>query len=529
MLTAHDITYLHPNRELLFENISFSIQRHEKVALIGNNGVGKSTLLKIIAGILPPSFGVINSDLKPYYVPQHFGQYNDSTIANALQIEEKLKALHAILQGKVSDTNLKLLNDDWTIEERSLEAMSYWELKDFPLTRKMESLSGGEKTKVFLAGIMIHQPGLVLLDEPTNHLDLPGREALYNFIETTTNALVVVSHDKVLLDLLCPVYELDKKGITTYGGNYSFYREQREIADRAIYQEINEQEKELRKAKKAERETIERKQRQDVRGKGKHVKEGVARIFMKTLKNSAEASSARLKEVHTGKIESITQELKQAQQKLQDTKKMQMNFEKSSMHTGKTLINTKDLNFSYKNKMLWEQPLNIHISSGERICFEGKNGSGKTTLIKIILGEIQPVSGTIFRSSFNSIYIDQDYSLILDGLTVYEQAEQYNKDRLPEHEVKIRLNRFLFHKDSWDKNCNTLSGGEKMRLMLCCLMISNHTPDLFVLDEPTNNLDIRSTEILTAAVKEYNGTLLVISHDSVFLEEINVNRKVELL
>ncbi|MDP4207916.1 MAG: ABC-F family ATP-binding cassette domain-containing protein [Bacteroidota bacterium] len=528
MLTVQEITYFHPDKELLFENISFSLKKQDKVALIGNNGAGKSTLLKVIAGILPPAKGVIRSESKPYYIPQHFGQYNNISVAQALQIDNKLNALHAILQGDVSDKNLAQLNDDWTIEERSIAALTYWNLSDLPLTQKMDQLSGGEKTKVFLAGILIHQPEIVLLDEPTNHLDTHSRQVLYNFITTFSNSLIVVSHDRVLLELLNSIYELDKHGITVYGGNYSFYKEQKGIAENALFQQLEEKEKALRKAKKAERESLERKQRQDVRGKGKHEKEGVARIFMKTLKNNAELSSAKLKDVHSEKIESISSELKQVHQKLPDSRKMKMNFQNSSLHTGKILITAQDINFGYSNKTLWNKGLNFQIRSGERICIKGKNGSGKTTLIRILLGEIVPACGVLSRAEIKSVYIDQDYSLISDKLTVYEQAQQYNYDALPEYEVKIRLNRYLFSKDFWDKPCNKLSGGEKMRLVLCCLMIGNHAPDLFVLDEPTNNLDIQSIEILTSAINEYTGTLLVVSHDNYFLNEVNVNQTLEI-
>lgn len=528
MLTAQQIKYVHPDKELLFENIGFSLQKHDKVALIGNNGSGKSTLLKIIAGTLQPVQGFVKCESKPYYIPQHFGQFNNITIAGALQIENKLNALHSILQGDTSERNLTILNDDWSIEERSHEALSYWNLQDFPLAQKMEQLSGGEKTKVFLAGILIHNPEILLLDEPTNHLDVNSRDLLDSFIMSCHHTLIVVSHDRVLLELLNPIYELDKHGITVYGGNYSFYKEQKEIAENALFQKLEVKEKALHKAKKAEHESLERKQRQDARGKKKHEKEGVARILMKTLKNKAESSSAKLKEVHADKIGSISDEIKEVQQKLPKSKRMKLNLENSFLHIGKTIVIAKNINFSYNSQLLWSEPLSIHIRSGERINIKGTNGSGKTTLIRIILGEILPTSGLLSRTAIKSIYIDQDYSLIRNNLTVYEQAQQYNYDALLEHEVKIRLNRYLFHKEFWDKPCNSLSGGEKMRLMLCCLMISNHAPDLFVLDEPTNNLDIQNIEILTSAINQYTGTLLVVSHDNYFLNEIKVNRVIEI-
>ena len=222
MLTLQNISYTHPNKDLLFSVINLTVNNYEKTALIGNNGVGKSTLLKIIAGELQPSSGQISIEVEPYYVPQIFGQFNHLTIAQALRIEDKLNALKEILNGNTIEENFNLLNDDWTIEDRCTEALSYWQLNDLDLSQKMEVLSGGQKTKVFLAGISIHRPEIILMDEPSNHLDLLGRRMLYDFIKTTSSSLIVVSHDRELLNLLNIVYELSKRGLTVYGGNYDF-------------------------------------------------------------------------------------------------------------------------------------------------------------------------------------------------------------------------------------------------------------------------------------------------------------------
>jgi len=185
MLTLQNISYTHSNKDLLFSEINLTVNNHEKTALIGNNGVGKSTLLKIIAGELQPSNGQINVEVQPYYVPQIFGQFNHLTIAQALRIEDKLNALKEILNGNTSEENFSLLNDDWTIEDRCNEALNHWQLNNLNLTQKVEALSGGQKTKVFLAGISIHQPELILMDEPSNHLDIKSRQLLYDFVRTT--------------------------------------------------------------------------------------------------------------------------------------------------------------------------------------------------------------------------------------------------------------------------------------------------------------------------------------------------------
>ncbi|MDB5063497.1 MAG: transporter ATP-binding protein [Mucilaginibacter sp.] len=526
MLILQDVTYIHPNRDLLFADINLIINKQEKIALIGNNGVGKSTLLKILAGSLHPTNGLVKAGSKPYYVPQIFGQYNNYSIAQALQIEDKLNALKEILDGNVTDENMTLLDDDWAIEERCKEAFMHWKLEELDLSQKMETLSGGQKTKVFLAGISIHRPEIVLLDEPSNHLDQFSRSILYNYIKVTTNTLMVVSHDRALLNLLNTVCEFNKRGITIYGGNYDFYAEQKIIESDALNQDLKSKEKALRKAKETERESLERQQKLDARGKKKQEKAGVPTILMKTLKNNAEKSTSRMKGVHAEKVGAISLELNQLRKELPDVDKMKMDFDNSALHKGKILITAKDVNFGYSDQLLWKQALNFQITSGERIVVKGLNGSGKTTLIKMILGELEPWPGTIDRAGVKAIYIDQDYSLIDNKLSVYEQAQQYNSGILQEHDIKIRLNRFLFTKEYWDKPCKALSGGEKMRLMLCSLTISNQAPDIIVLDEPTNNLDIQNIEILTTAINQYKGTLIVVSHDEYFLKQINVEHSI---
>jgi len=528
MLILQDIAYSHPNKDILFDNLNFTVSRQDKIALVGNNGSGKSTLLKIIAGELFPSAGLVKTSSKPYYVPQLFGQFNDLTIARALRIEAKLNALHEILDGQVTETNLTVLDDDWTIEDRCQEALNYWKLEGLDLTQSMNTLSGGQKTKVFLAGISIHQPEIVLLDEPSNHLDTLGRQLLYDFIQSSSNTLVVVSHDRKLLNLLDPVYELSKRGVTVYGGNYDFYAAQKQVESNALDQDLRSKEKALRKAKAIERETVERKQKLDARGKKKQEKAGVPTIAMNTLRNNAEKSTARIKDVHTEKIGAIAQDLSELRATLPGTDKMKFGFDNAALHKGKILFTAKEINFGYGESLLWKQPLSFQLTSGARIALKGLNGSGKTTLIKIILGELEPKTGAVYRADNRAVYIDQDYSLINNQLKVYEQAQQFNTTALQEHEIKIRLARFLFAKDDWDKSCSALSGGEKMRLMLCCLTIGNQAPDLIILDEPTNNLDIQNIEILTAAINDYDGTLIVISHDEYFLEDIGVGEEVEM-
>lgn len=528
MIFLHDITFGFPAGDLLFNSITLTIPSQSKSALVGSNGMGKSTLLKIMAKEMEPLQGNINAEGELFYVPQMFGNFSQLTIAQCLKIDKKLNALQNITNGEVDEIYFETLNDDWDIEERCQQALQYWKLENLDLNEKLENLSGGQKTKVFLAGIQINQPEIILLDEPTNHLDLEGRNLLYDFIEKSNATIIMVSHDRTLLNLADTIFELSNQGISSYGGNYDFYAEQKAIENEALQNDIHAKERALKKAKEKERETLERKQKLDARGKGKQEKSGVARIMMNTLRNNAEKNSSKLKSVHTEKINNISGDLRDLRSSVRNLDQMKVSFNDSDLHSGKILISAEDMNFRYTDKNLWKENLNLEIRSGDRIAIKGSNGSGKTTLIKLLLGDLLPSSGSISRSDFNTIYIDQEYSLLDKTATVYEFAQQFNDHAMPESEVKTLLSRFLFGKETWDKKCDVLSGGERLRILLCGLSISNKAPDMIILDEPTNNLDLQNVEILTNSIKDYHGTLVVISHDGVFLEEIGVSEEILL-
>ena len=543
-ISIQQISYIHPDKEVLFSDLNFAISKGQKLGLVGNNGCGKSTLLQIIAGQRSPSSGVIVRPDDLYYIPQHFGQYDSLTIAQALQTDHKQEALHAILAGDASTENFTILNDDWNIEERSMAALDSWGLGQFTLSYPMNLLSGGEKTRVFLAGMDIHNPSVILMDEPTNHLDSSGRQRLYDWVQKWRSTLLIVSHDRTILNLLPEICELEKHQLTYYGGNYEFYKEQKNIMQQALLERIEEKDKALRLARKVARETAERRDKQNVRGEKANMKKGVPRIVLNSLQSKSEKSTAKLNNAHQEKAGKLTDERNQLKSSLPSTAALKTDFNSSSLHSGKILVTAEKINFSYHQmdnkeslntsgtdnpeQFLWKTPLSFQIKSGERLCVKGLNGSGKTTLLKLITGQLQTQTGTLARADFTYVYLNQEYSIIDDRNSVLEQAYAFNSRNLPEHEIKIILNRFLFPASEWDKSCRKLSGGEKMRLAFCCLMISNNTPDMFILDEPTNNLDIQSIEIITATIKNYTGTVIAISHDDYFIKEIGIDQPILL-
>ena len=285
-ISVHQLCYVHADKEPLFQNINLIVNTGQRLALVGNNGTGKSTLLRIIEGNLKPSSGEVVCSSRPYYIPQHFGQFDNLTVAEALRVDDRIKALHAILEGDASAENFTCLNDDWNVEERCLSALASWNLEHLQLSQPMCSLSGGEKTKVFLSGILVHAPEIILMDEPTNHLDVSGREKLYEMIRSGRSTLLIVSHDRTLLNLLPCICELEKSEVTLYGGNYEFYKEQKELALTALQNQLSEKEKELRLARKTAREVMERKNKSNVRSDKSSFKKGISRMAVNTLKDN---------------------------------------------------------------------------------------------------------------------------------------------------------------------------------------------------------------------------------------------------
>lgn len=528
MLFIHQLGYTHPNLQVLFNDLSITAHQPQKIGLVGNNGVGKSILLQLIAGHLKATEGVIQCTHPPFYVPQQMDAFIESSIATIMGVAPKLKALQSILNGSIDEKDYETLEDDWTIEEKCWEQISFWNVPIESLDQKFSSLSGGEKTKLFLAAMILHQSSFILLDEPTNHLDTASRQKLLDWIQQSKSCIIIVSHDRQLLNQMDEIWELTPKGISKFGGNYEFYEMQQSIQREALVHQIKNKELELKKAKQIAKESMERQNKLNARASKKTAEGGVPKIMINTWKNSGESSSAKLKAVHNDKEELLKDNIISIKDQLIDLSSMKLSLDNSRLHKGKIIIKALSLNYGYGASMLWKSPLRFEIVSGDRVHIKGSNGTGKSTLVKLITKQLIPLVGELKLNLDAHLYIDQEYTLIQQNLTVYEQAVSYNLNGKQEHEIKIYLTRFLFTKEAWGKPCSALSGGEKMRLLLCCMNIRSLAPDLIILDEPTNNLDIQSIEILAQSLQSYQGTLIIISHDSVFVESLQINQVLDL-
>lgn len=512
MLSIHQLLYTLPNNKTLFKSISLNLHSREKAALIGKNGEGKSTLFRLISGELSPTQGTISNSFKTFMVRQ----INDNpslTVAGALGVEDKILALRRILEGNPQDSDFETLDDDWEIEDRCEKALRHFGSGNLDLLRPLSSFSGGEQMRIQLAGSKISETELLLLDEPGNHLDAEGYEVLTKMIKETSCAILMVSHDEELLSLFDRIIELEAGELSVYQGGYEFYKTEKNNQQKALKEDIQSREKEIKKAEKNARKTLERQLKRSSHGKKSEEKAGMPKIVLNMLRDQSEKSLNRLKEVHEHKKENLQNDLETLRNKQKSTDKMKLLLEDSLLHNGKVLAIFEKVNHVYQKESLWKTPLDIEIRSGERIHLQGKNGSGKSTFLRLLTGEMEPTEGRIKRLFRQVIDIDQHYSLLNQSLTVSEMAASFNDQSMAVHELNTLLSRFLFEQRDWDKKCGSLSGGERMRLLLCCMSIRKTAPDMVILDEPGNNLDIESKDILCQAFSEYKGTLLLVTHD----------------
>ena len=304
-----------------------------------------------------------------------------------------------------------ILADDWDVEARCRAALDHWGLPHVGLTDPVDALSGGERTKLCLAGISVHNPSVILLDEPTNHLDTSGRRRLYDLIRASRATIVVVSHDVALLNLLGTTCELSAKGLKVYGGNYDFYRERKRIEEEALAQQVDSEQTALRLARKKAQEVRERQERR--MRQGERHKDQLPRILRRTMKDSGERTEAQLVGKHAELIDGSRERLDELRRRQRTQCELKIDFDDAQLHDGKLLVRADGLNFEYApGRPLWREPLSLEIRSGERIRLTGDNGTGKTTLVRLLTGELEPTAGRIGRADFSYVCLDQQYSRV---------------------------------------------------------------------------------------------------------------------
>ncbi len=505
ILLAENLSYELSLDKTLFEKVQVSIEAGSRIALVGKNGVGKSTFLKILAGQITPSTGSVWRHSVVYYLPQ------------ISTLREEIK----------SDTVLNFLisfSDEWWQIEEILQTKFNTNLD---LYQPIANLSGGELTKLFLAIGLLQKPNLLLLDEPTNHMDLQALETLKVFLLNFTGTYVIVSHKPFFLDQVTNItWELTPVGLKVYGGNFSDYREQKKIELEAALRSHEVARKEFKRVQATAMQEQQRAAQAQRNGRAKLINGSIDRMAAGLIKTKAETSAGNAKKKHEAAVAKANQKV--ADTKVKTTKVTSIQLEQKSQKR-KNLIDIQGANLRVSERILLHN-IQLHVASGDRLAIVGANGSGKSSLVKAILGSKNQTavleSGEVLLApTMKAMYLDQTYELVNRGYTILENMQAANPN-LSYQLLRQQLGHFLFKYNEVNKSASVLSGGELARLAIAMISISEI--DLLILDEPTNNLDIETVEQMVVGINDYQGAIWVISHDLDFLSRISITQSFKL-
>ncbi|MFD1542634.1 ABC-F family ATP-binding cassette domain-containing protein [Nonomuraea guangzhouensis] len=482
-----------------------------RTGLIGANGSGKSTLLRIIAGELLPRTGSVSVVGEVGYLPQNLSLKATRIVSDLLGISAARSALHAIEAGDVAEEHFAAVGDDWDVEERARVELDRLGLDHVGLDRTVATLSGGETVMVALAAQFLKRPDVLLLDEPTNNLDLDARRRLYAAVAAWPGVMLLVSHDRALLELVDQIADLREGAVRRYGGTLSGYEEMLAAEQEAAERDVRVAEADV---KRQHRELIEARTKLDRRqryGKKMYENKREPKIIMQARKRQAQVSAGKHRNMHTEKLKEARDRLTEAEQAVRDDAEIRIELPGTAVPAGRVVLELPLPRTTGRDSRVLAE---LVVRGPERIALLGPNGSGKTTLLRRIAehGANVPVR-----------YLAQRLDLLDDSLSVLDNVRALAPSAQV-HEVRGRLARFLFRGDRVARPVGTLSGGERFRATLAALLSAEPPPQLLLLDEPTNNLDLPSVRQLAQALAAYRGALIVASHDLPFLEMLGLTR-----
>ena len=521
LLLVNNLSYTLPKGQILFDPISLSLEKGEVVGLVGKNGIGKTTLLNLIAGAIPIQQGSVqvNTDLSYFrqVVPLDAQTIQDLLDENT---RNKLMAYQSIIEGSQNEKLYKILNDEWDIESRIMKVLKNIGI-DKPLNTDLNTLSGGQITQVRLALIFESNSLITIMDEPTNNLDFKMKKWLYNKIQGHRGGILFVSHDRELLNLSSKIYELSNLGFRSYKGHYEDYSKTISEENTAVEQRLKHAKKELNKKTKGEQIKRVKATARAIKAKQRAEKTGMDKIQRNAKISQSQASSARQKAVSAGAVANARSLLEVERSKVREKIDLKFSLNSSKVPEGKIVIKLDNVSFSYSNKIQLFDNISYEMRGSARVRIHGPNGSGKSTLLKLITGELSPWSGEIRRIE-EIAYIDQRTQLLISKMSLLENYRQINPDQ-SKTEARNRLAQFLFRRDSVNKAVKSLSGGERMRAYLSILLSSTRPPKLLILDEPTNHIDLDSIKNLEDTLSHYQGAMVVVSHDEEFIKNIGID------
>ncbi|WP_115788557.1 ABC-F family ATP-binding cassette domain-containing protein [Arthrobacter silvisoli] len=525
-ISLHNLTFQWPDGTPALSGLNGSFTPG-RTGLVGRNGTGKSTLLKLVAGLLEPSSGRVDRSGEVGYLPQNLTLRSDTTVAALLGIEHILAAMKAIESGDVSQEHFDTIGNDWDIESRADEELQQTGFGAADLQRRVAEVSGGEAMLIAVTGLRIRRTPITLLDEPTNNLDRSTRRSLTRMVEEWPGTLVVVSHDLDLLEHMDNTAELHAGELETFGGPYSEWKAYREQEQAAALQSAQSAQQAL-KVEKRQRAEAETKLARRERTAQKTQKDGgIPKILAGKRAANAQVSAGKLRGTLEDKIVAAQAAADAADAKVRDEQHIKLELPDPQVPRAKRIAELHDGGRTFV------------IQGPERVALVGPNGSGKSTLLtrllagspaaggNAVVGGTPPglPGGVLLTDRVG--YLPQRLDGLDDGASALANVQSVAPST-PSGTIRNRLARLLLRGPAADRPVGTLSGGERFRVGLAKLLLAEPPAQLLVLDEPTNNLDISSVEQLAEALDAYRGAVLIVSHDFAFLERLGIDTVLEL-